>query len=70
MQTTTLIIHGMHCKGCEQIVQHVIEQQTGVKGCAVSLDTKQARIAHDADQVSLEALVKALQDAGYTAAPV
>ena len=37
MQTTTLSIDGMHCQGCVQIVQNVIEQQAGVKGVSVSL---------------------------------
>ena len=69
MQTTTLTVDGMHCQGCVQIVQNVIEQQAGVKGCSVSLANKQARIAHDADQVSPEALAQAVQDAVYTAAP-
>ncbi|KEZ76018.1 heavy-metal-associated domain-containing protein [Salinisphaera hydrothermalis] len=69
MQTTTLTVDGMHCQGCVQIVQNVIEQQTGVKGCSVSLADKQARIAHDAETVSSEALAQAVQDAGYAAAP-
>lgn len=67
MQTTTLEIDGMHCAGCVQIVQNVLEQQAGVKGCSVSLDPQQARIAHDADRVSAQALAEAVQDAGYTA---
>lgn len=67
MQTTTLTIDGMYCQGCVQIVENVIEQQAGVKGVSVSLDAKQARIAHDADKVSPETLAKAVQDAGYTA---
>lgn len=70
MQTTTLTIDGMHCGGCVQIVQHVLEQQAGVKGVTVSLDSKQARIAHAADQVSAEALAESVRDAGYNAAPV
>ena len=40
MQTTTLSIDGMHCQGCVQIVQNVIEQQAGVKGVSVSLDAR------------------------------
>lgn len=69
MQATTLTIDGMHCQGCVQIVQNVIEQQTGVKGCSVSLDAKQARIAYEADEVSPQALAQAVRDAGYTATP-
>jgi copper chaperone CopZ len=67
MQTTTLEIDGMHCQGCVQIVQHLLEQQAGVKGCSVSLDPQQARIAHDADRVSAQALAKVVRDAGYAA---
>ena len=70
MQTTLLSIDGMHCQGCVQIVQNVIEQQAGVKGVSVSLDARQARIAHDGNQVSPETLAKAVQDAGYTAEQV
>lgn len=67
MQTTTLDIDGMHCNGCVQIVQHLLEQTPGVKGATVSLDSKQARIAHEAHQVSADALVEVVRRAGYTA---
>lgn len=70
MQTTTLTIDGMHCGGCVQIVQNLLEQTPGVKGATVSLDAKQARIAHDTGQVSAENLIAAVNNAGYTAAPV
>ncbi|HEA53176.1 hypothetical protein LCGC14_1297370 [marine sediment metagenome] len=69
MKTTILSIDGMHCDGCVQVVQHLLEQQVGVNGCSVSLDSKQARIAHDADQVSAETLAEALRAAGYKASP-
>ena len=69
MQTTTLAIDGMHCDGCVQIVQHVLEQTLSVKGVTVSLEAKQARIAHDANQVSAETLAEAINKAGYKAMP-
>lgn len=69
LQTTTLDIDGMHCNGCVQIVQHLLEQTPGVKGAKVSLDSKQARIAHEADQVSADSLVEVVRRAGYTAVP-
>ncbi|MES1945142.1 putative heavy-metal scavenger protein [Salinisphaera sp. PC39] len=70
MQTTTLTIDGIHCQGCVEIVTHVLEQQAGVKGVTVSLESKQARIAHDADQTSAHTLAQAVQEAGYTAASI
>lgn len=36
-QHTLLTIDGMHCDGCVQTVQHLLEQQAGVKGCSVSM---------------------------------
>jgi len=69
MQTTTLAIDGMHCEGCVQIVQHLLEHTPGVKGATVSLDAKQARIAFDASQVSAETLAEAINRAGYKAVP-
>lgn len=69
MQTTTLTIDGMHCDGCVQIVQHVLEQTPGVKGATVSLDAQQARIAFDASQVSAQTLAEAINKAGYKAKP-
>ena len=68
MKTTVLAIDGMHCNGCVQIIQHLLEQQAGVKGCSVSLDSKRARIAHDADRISAETLADAVRAAGYEAA--
>ncbi|WP_111748567.1 heavy-metal-associated domain-containing protein [Salinisphaera orenii] len=69
MQTTTLTVDGMHCNGCVQVVQHVLEQHAGVKGVTVTLASKQARIAHAADQVSTEALAASVREAGYTVEP-
>lgn len=69
MQTTKLTIDGMHCDGCAQIVQHTLEQTAGVKAATVSLEAKQARVAHDVNQVSAEALAEAVNNAGYKAAP-
>jgi copper chaperone CopZ len=67
MQTTTLNIIGMHCDGCVQIVKTVIEQQPGVRGCSVSLEVHEARVAHDAAESSSDAIVEAIRKAGYTA---
>lgn len=69
MQTTILTIEGMHCEGCVQIVQQRLEQDPGVKGTTISLESKQARVAYDPAQTSAEAIASAVRDAGYTATP-
>lgn len=67
MQTIRLSIGGMHCGGCEEIVRHVLEQQTGVKGCSVSHESGEARVAVDESRISDEQLAEAVRGAGYSA---
>ncbi len=67
MQTVRLAIGGMHCDGCAEIVRQVLEQQPGVKGCSVSHENGEARVAIDAALVSGEQLAEAVQGAGYSA---
>ena len=55
------------CGGCEEIVRHVLEQQTGVKGCSVSHESGEARVAVDESRISDEQLAEAVRGAGYSA---
>ncbi|RTR00177.1 MerR family transcriptional regulator [Halomonas nitroreducens] len=70
MQTVRLTIKGMHCDGCAEIVRHVLEQQPGVKGCSVSHENGEAKVAVDTSQTSGERLAEAVQGAGYSASLV
>ncbi len=67
MQTVRLTINGMHCEGCAEKVRHVLEQQPGVKGCTVSHESGEAKVAVDTNQTAGEQLAEAVQDAGYSA---
>lgn len=69
MDTTTLKVDGMHCQGCIQTVQQVIEQLPGVRGCSISLESKQARVAYDPALVSADAIAETVRDAGYAVTP-
>ncbi len=70
MQTVKLTVGGMHCDGCAEIVRHVLEQQPGVKGCTVSHESGEARVAVDTAQTPAERLAEAVQGAGYSASLV
>ncbi|WIX32619.1 MerR family transcriptional regulator [Salinicola sp. JS01] len=70
MQTLRLAIEGMHCNGCAEIARHVLEQQPGVKGCSVSHENGEAKVAVDTTQTSAEQLADAVQGAGYSASLV
>lgn len=61
-----LNVEGMSCNHCTATVKKALEGLDGVKEADVSLEEKNARVELDKD-VADEALVKAVEDAGYTA---
>lgn len=61
-----LNVEGMSCNHCMAAVREALEGLDGVKEADVSLEEKKARVELDKDLAD-EALVKAVEDAGYTA---
>ena len=61
-----LNVEGMSCKHCTATVKKALEGIDGVKEADVSLEGKNAKVELDKD-VADEALVKAVEEAGYTA---
>lgn len=61
---TTLAVEGMSCGHCQQAVEDALASVPGVDTVNVSLDEAQASVAGAADP---DALVAAVEDAGYTA---
>jgi copper chaperone len=62
-----LKVSGMSCQHCSGAVARALESVSGVESVQVDLATGLARIDGDA---SIEALVEAVAEAGYEAAPV
>ena len=61
-----LNVEGMSCNHCTASVKKALEGLDGVKEADVSLEGKNAKVELDKD-VADEALVKAVEEAGYTA---
>lgn len=61
-----LNVEGMSCNHCTAAVKKALEGLDGVKEADVSLEEKNAKVELD-KKVADEALVKAVEDAGYTA---
>ena len=61
-----LNVEGMSCNHCTATVKKALEGLDGVKEADVSLEEKNAKVELDKD-VADEALVKAVEDAGYSA---
>jgi copper chaperone CopZ len=65
---TTLRISGMTCNGCVRHVDKALREVPGVTAVEVSLPEERAKIVHEAT-APLEALVAAVESAGYSAVP-
>ena len=63
---TELNISGMTCDHCQRAVKSALESVEGVQSASVDLDAGKARVVGEAD---LNALVAAVEEEGYQAAP-
>ncbi len=66
MKKITLSIAGMSCQGCANTVKGALEGVEGVRRADVSLEQEQARLVLE-NAGSVDALVSAVQGAGYEA---
>lgn len=62
--STTLSVDGMSCGGCEQTVVEALEGVDGVERAEADHEADTATVEGDAD---VDALVAAVDDAGYDA---
>ena len=67
MSDTTIKIDGMSCQGCVKNITGVLTALPGVTAAEVSLEAAEARVSFDAATISREALVDAIEDAGFDA---
>jgi copper chaperone CopZ len=63
-----LKIGGMGCDGCVKSVKAALEGQPGVAGAKVDLESETAVVEYMPTVVTRQDLVKAVEEAGYTAA--
>lgn len=68
MQTVTLKVGGMTCGGCVKSVTRVLTGADGVQSADVSLENAQATVVFDEQVTNVDALIEAIEDAGYDAA--
>jgi P-type Cu+ transporter len=63
-----LKVEGMTCAGCAAAVQRAIEAKPGVTSAAISVTEGRATVS--GDQLDANAIVNAIQSAGYEAEPI
>jgi len=60
-------VEGMHCQGCVKSVTGAVSRVPGVTRVDVSLADKAAKVEFDASLVTPEAIVAAIEGAGFDA---
>jgi Cu+-exporting ATPase len=66
-QTAELSVTGMTCASCVMRVERKLKKVAGVTDAAVNLATERATVTYDPGQADPDALVKAVESAGYGA---
>ncbi|MFC6941971.1 heavy-metal-associated domain-containing protein [Salinirubellus sp. GCM10025818] len=64
MTTTTISVEGMSCEHCERTVGEALRGVDGVTDASVDREAGRASVEGDAEP---DELVRAVEDAGYTA---
>ena len=67
MKEVVLKIKGMHCEGCSTRLEKVLNNQDGVEEANVSLEDAKADVKYDENQIGLDELKEAIEDAGFEA---
>lgn len=66
-QTVTLSVPGMTCVACPFTVKKALTRVDGVTGADVSYENREAIVTFDDARTSVEAVIKATENAGYPA---
>ncbi|PZV07037.1 MAG: cation-transporting ATPase PacS [Leptolyngbya sp.] len=70
MDTATLKLRGMSCASCANNIESAIRAVPGVSESSVNFGVEQATITYDPQKTNIEAIQKAVEDAGYSAFPL
>ena len=65
MKEIKLNIEGMNCTGCSNRLEKVLNNTDGVEKATVSFEEKQAIITYNENQIDIEQIKQAIQDAGF-----
>jgi len=63
--TRTLIIHGMHCAGCEAIIQNAVRQLPGIDTVHADYTGDSVKVSYDDDFISKDAIIACIESKGY-----
>ena len=67
MKEVKFSISGMHCTGCSNRLEKVLNNIEGVTSAQVNFDEKSAIVNFDEGKVTIEKIKENIEDAGFTA---
>lgn len=65
MKTLTLSVGGMTCGGCANSIKKSVGELSGVSSVDVDLSNNQVAVIYDDNQLGQDAIVEAIEDAGF-----
>lgn len=68
--TARLATTGMHCRSCSMMVDMTVGEIAGVADATTDLATGETIVRYDDTRTDLDAIIGAIQGAGYDAEPV
>lgn len=64
MKEIKLKIEGMHCAGCSNRLEKILNNVDGIESAKVSLEEKSADIKYNEEEVELNTILQEIEDAG------
>lgn len=65
MREIKLKIEGMHCAGCSNRLEKILNNVDGVESAKVSLEEKSADIKYNEEEVELNTILQEIEVAGF-----
>ena len=65
MKEVNLKIEGMHCTGCSNRLEKVLNNTDGVEKATVSFEEKQAIITYNESQIDIAQIKETIEGAGF-----
>jgi len=65
MREIKLKIEGMHCAGCSNRLEKILNNVDGVESAKISLEEKSADIKYNEEEVELNTILQEIEDAGF-----
>lgn len=68
MKNATFKIEGMHCTGCAETIQALLQGNAGVRKAAAEFDAREAKVLYDPAAISEDRLAAVIEKAGFRVA--